>query len=319
MTVASYLDQWLEDQVAPHNAPTTLRSYRGVVEGHITGKYGIGAMKLRDLTPKAISSLYSALRKRGVGERTRQLAHVVLHRALRDAHRQELIVRNPAALVTAPTYQAKQMTPLTSGQVKKLLAAAKGDRLEALYVVAVFSGAREGELLALTWSDFNADQSVIRIRQSQQDLNGVVSLAPTKTDTSRRTVHLPQIAVRALREHRKRAKVANLPIGPDDRVFTAPKGGPLRRKNMLTREFKPLLERGGIPTTVRFHDLRHSAASLLLIEGVHPKIVQAQLGHARIGVTLDTYSHLIPSLAKGAMSKLDAAFGPRKKARSQGT
>jgi integrase len=311
-TLAVFLTDWLEESVAPSLQPTTLRSYKGIVDGHISGAHGIGHLKLRDVTPKAISSFYARLRRRHVGDRTLQLTHAVLHRALRHALRQELIPRNPASLVDAPSYRAAQMQPLTSAQIKKFLAASKGERLEALYVLAVLSGARQGELFALEWRDVDFDHGIIRIRQSQQDVNGVVTIAPTKTETSRRQVYLPKVAIDALREHRKRAIAEKLSVGLGDLVFRAPEGGPLRRSNVLSRSFKPLLERAGLPD-VRFHDLRHSYATKLLSSGADAKIIQAQLGHARIGVTLDTYAHLIPSLAKGAVRKLDDAFGPSRK------
>ncbi|MGA8574496.1 MAG: site-specific integrase [Candidatus Cybelea sp.] len=312
-TLASFLGEWLEEQVAPSLQPTTLRSYKGSVDCQINGEHGLGGLKLRDVTPKEISSFYARLRKHGAGDRTLQLTHAVLHRALRHALRQELIPRNPAALVDAPTYKARKMNPLTNAQIKKFLAAAKDDRLEALYVLAVLSGVREGELLALEWRDFDPVKGIVRVRQSQQDVNGVVTIAPTKTDTSRRQVYLPKVAVNALREHRKRMTGDELPVGPEDRVFTAPRGGPLRRKNFLSRSFKPLLERAGLLKTTRFHDLRHTYATKLLTSGADPKVIQSQLGHSKIGVTLDTYAHLMPSLAKSAVRKLDDAFGPSKK------
>jgi integrase len=291
---------------------TTYRSYKGIVDHHINGPSGIGHLKLRDVTPRAISSFQARLRQNGVGTRTLQLTHAVLHRALRFAVRQELIPRNPASLVDPPQYKASAIRPLTTEQVKDLLAAAKGDRLEALYVLAALSGARQGELLALEWRDFDPEEGTISIQRSQQDVNGVVSIAETKTDASRRLVYLPEVATDALIEHRKRQSEAGKPAGPDDRIFTAPEGGPLQRKNMMSRSFKPLLKRAGIPTSTRFHDLRHTYATELLTAGANVKIIQAQLGHSKIGVTLDTYAHLIPSLAKDAVRSLDRSFGPRK-------
>ena len=307
-TLSAFLTEWLDEEIAPKRRATTLRSYKGAVDGHIVGDNGIGNLKLRDVTPKALTSFYSRLRKDGVGPRTLQLVHAVLRRALRHAVRQELIPRNPASLVDAPTYTAKPISPLTSAQIAKLLKAAQGDRLEALYVLAVLSGARQGELFALRWRDFNPRNATLQIRFSQQDVNGVVAVTETKTDASRRLIYLPAIAVKALREHRARMKVERAATGTDDAIFVAPEGGPLRRKNVLSRSFKPLLKRAGLPD-VRFHDLRHTYATELLTSGADPKVIQAQLGHSKIGVTLDTYAHLVPSLAKGAVAKLDARFG----------
>jgi integrase len=315
-TLSAFLTEWLNEEISPKKRATTLRSYKGIVDGHINGERGIGHLKLRDVTPKVISSFYARLRKHDVGARTLQLTHAVLHRALRHAVRQELVVRNAASLVDAPTYNAKQMRPLTSAQIAKFLKAASGDRLEALYVLAVLSGARQGELFALRWRDFEAARATIQIRFSQQDVNGVVTITETKTDASRRLIYLPAVVVKALREHRKRAKAEGMPIGLDDPIFTAPGGGPLRRKNVLSRSFKPLLKRAGLPD-VRFHDLRHTYATELLISGADAKVIQAQLGHSKIGVTLDTYAHLMPSLARGAVRKLDNVFGVTRKGSSR--
>lgn len=307
-TLSAFLTEWLDEEISPKKRATTLRSYKGIVAGHINGDRGIGHLKLRDITPKAISSFYARLRKHDVGARTLQLTHAVLHRALRHAVRQELVVRNAASLVDAPTYNAKQMRPLTSAQIAKFLKAASGDRLEALYVLAVLSGARQGELFALRWRDFDAARATIQIRFSQQDVNGIVTITETKTEASRRLIYLPAVAVRALREHRRNMKAQSMRIGLDDPIFTAPGGGPLRRKNVLSRSFKPLLKQAGLPN-VRFHDLRHTYATELLTSGADPKVIQAQLGHSKIAVTLDTYAHLVPSLAKSAVAKLDATFG----------
>jgi integrase len=307
-TLAAFITEWLDEEIAPKKRATTLRSYKGIVEGHIDGEHGIGHLKLRDVTPKAITSFYARLRKQDVGARTLQLTHAVLHRALRHAVRQELVVRNAAAMVDSPAYKAKQMRPLTSSQIARFLKAATADRLEALYVLAVLSGARQGELFALRWRDFDSARATVQIRFSQQDVNGVVTVTATKTEASRRLIYLPAVAVRALREHRRRMKTEGMPIGPDNAIFVAPEGGPLRRKNVLSRSFKPLLKRAGLPD-VRFHDLRHTYATELLTSGADAKVIQSQLGHSKIGVTLDTYAHLMPSLAKGAVAKLDRTFG----------
>ncbi len=317
-TLGPFLSDWLEQSVAPALKATTLRSYKGIVDVHINGAHGIGHLKLKDVSPRSISAFYARLRRQGIGDRTIQLTHAVLHRALRFALRQDLIPRNPASLVDAPSYRSRQMQHLTTAQIKKLLKAAKGDQLEALIVLAVLSGARQGELFALEWGDLDLAHGTMSIRRSQQDVNGVVSIVQTKTEASRRRVYLPKVAIEALRGHRERAAAKGAPLGTGDLVFTAPGGGPLRRNNVISRSFKPLLERAKLPP-IRFHDLRHSYATTLLSSGADAKIIQAQLGHARIGVTLDTYAHLLPSLAKGAVRKLDDAFGgARKKSPARG-
>jgi integrase len=316
-TLATFLTEWLDESVAPTLRPPTLRSYTGAVS-HIAGPHGIGNVKLRDLNPQVITKFYARLRRDEVGARTQLLVHAVLRRALNYAVRQELIIRNPALGVDAPTYTAKRIQPLTGPQIRQFLAAAKGDRLEALYVLAVLSGARQGELFALDWGDVDFDSATIRIRQSLQDVSGAVSIGATKSEASRRQVYLPKVAVEALRRHRRRAMANGLSVAAGEAVFRAPDGGPLRRSNVLLRSFKPLLVRAKLPN-IRFHDLRHSYATALLTSGADAKVIQAQLGHSEIRLTLDTYAHVLPSVAKGAVGKLDDAFGPKRRRKAQST
>src|SRR5205807_7025156 len=191
---------------------------------------------------------------------------------------------------------------LAPGQVIRLLEAAKGDRLEALYVLAVTTGLRQGELLGLHWDDIDLAGTALRVRHTLHELNGRLWIGEPKTRRARRQVDLPAIAVVALRNHRERMMIEG---HPDELVFCDTRGGPLRKSNLVRRSFLPLLKRAGLPT-IRFHDLRHTAATLLLAQGVHPKIVQERLGHSQISLTLDTYSHVLPGMGREAASKLDA-------------
>jgi len=150
----------------------------------------------------------------------------------------------------------------------------------------------------------------LTVRHALQELNGKLTLTEPKTKKSRRRVDLPQIAVNALDDHRK-AMLAEGYAGAEY-VFLNLSGGPLRRSHFHSQSFKPLLRKAGLPA-IRFHDLRHTAATLLLSEGVHPKIVQERLGHSQISVTLDTYSHVLPTMQRDAASKLDAVFDRTKK------
>lgn len=182
---------------------------------------------------------------------------------------------------------------------------AKGDPLEALYVVAVGTGARLGELLALRWEDATLEDASLSIRRTLVDINGKLEIGEPKTTRSRRRIDLPAFVVDALRRHR--ARIGAHPH-PKAWIFADSKGGPLRKSNVARRSFQPLLKQAGLPR-IRFHDLRHTAASLLLARGVHPKVVQERLGHATIAITLDTYSHVIPSMQKAAAAELDALVG----------
>jgi integrase len=187
-------------------------------------------------------------------------------------------------------------------EVTRLFAAAAGDRLEAFYVLAVTTGMRLGELFALHWPDVDLAKHTVHIRRTLVEVNGKLELAEPKTQKSRRSVYLPEMAVAALRRHR--ALMAAEGFGDVPWVFCNTQGRPMRRSHFHAYQFKPLLKRAGLPD-IRFHDLRHTSATLLLSAGVHPKVVQERLGHSQIGVTLDIYSHVLPGLQQEAAEKLD--------------
>lgn len=303
MKVAEYLQHWLEDSARPTIRATTYLNYSSVVRNHLIPT--IGGVKLSKLSPLHVQALHTALEERGASPRLRQLVHAVLSRSLRQALRLGLIARNPCAAVDRPQAPRKEIKALTGAEVERLFEAAKGDPLEALYITAVGTGARVGELLALRWEDIDLPKGTVAIRRTLVDLNGRIETNEPKTAKGRRRIDLPAFVVGALRSHR-----LNQPAEPHPTawVFSDSKGGPLRKSNLLRRLFRPLLKRAGLPP-IRFHDLRHTAASLLLAQGVHPKVVQERLGHATIAITLDTYSHVVPSLQREAADQLDALLG----------
>jgi integrase len=207
-------------------------------------------------------------------------------------HRALLVVLAP------PTGQRREFDTFTAGQVRRFLKAVRGDRLEALYVLAITTGMRQGELLGLRWQDVDVERRRLQL------------VRQLKTRQSRRAVVLSELAVTALVEHRQRqaAERERQGAGWEERglVFPNTVGGPLDPHNLRQRSFFPLLERAGLPR-IRFHDLRHSCATLLLSEGVHPKIVSDLLGHSQIGITLDLYSHVtatMQAVAAEAMGRL---------------
>jgi integrase len=205
--------------------------------------------------------------------------------------------------VDPPRVPKSEITPLDQQQVGKLLAAAKDDRLEAVYVVAIGSGLRLGELFGLQWTNVDLKAGRIAVRHTLTEVGGKLSLTEPKTAKGRRLVTLPRTAVDALIDHRKRMVAAG--FAGVRFVFFNSAGGPLRRSHFHRNEFKPLLKRAELPN-IRFHDLRHTSATLLLAQGVHPKVVQERLGHAQISLTLDTYSHVLPSIEAEAASRLDS-------------
>ena len=273
MTVAQYMTRWLEDSARGDLAPRTYHNYRLQIRRHIVPTFG--SVKLDKLTAAHIQSLYARKLRDGLKPSSVRYIHTVLHRALEQAVRFNLIPFNPAAKVDPPKVRQEEITPLDSEKARRFLDAAKGDKYEALYVLSVTTGLRMGEALGLKWSDIE-----------------LVFSEPK--NASRRTIDLPQRALEALRSHRKIQAEERLRAGSEWQdnglMFTTRKGTPLDAQNVVNRFFKPLLKLAGLPN-IRWHDLRHTYATLLLARGTHPTYVQKSLGHASVQLTLDRYSH----------------------------
>jgi integrase len=296
VALSDYLKRWLNDSVRGSVKPVTHDSYEMLVNNHVVPP--LGNLRLSKLTPAHLQGFYRSKLDAGLSPRTVQYLHVVLHRALKQALRWGLVTRNVAEAVDPPKVHKKEVTPLSPEQARAFLEAARGDRLEALYVVAVHTGMRQGELLALRWDDVDLDAGVLRVRG-------------TKTARSRRTVKLSNTALDALRSHLTRQleeidRVRSM-WWENGLVFATEIGTPLNRHNLVNRSFKPLLLSAGLPH-IRFHDLRHTCATILLSQGVHAKFVQELLGHATIAITLDTYSHVLPGMSSGTADAMDRAL-----------
>jgi len=235
------------------------------------------------------------------------------------------VYRNVAELVTPPRAPRYEMQVLDVKQSRALLRAADGDRLEALYVLALTTGMRQGELLALRWRDVDFQSAALSVRGSLSRSSAGLTVVEPKTAGSRRHIPLGTIAVDALRRHRVSQAAERLLRGPgwmdNDLVFANEVGKPIEASNLRRRSFEPLLKKAGVPR-IRFHDLRHSAATLLLSQGSHPKVVSERLGHSRVSITLDLYSHVTPTLQREAALAFDAlmagAANPRRSERVPG-
>ncbi len=303
LTLAAFLFRWLEDASRPTVRPSTHRRYGELIRLHIVPR--LGGLALSRLTPAHLQGLLVSMEQSGASPRARQLVYGVLHRALAQALRWGMVPRNVCDAVTKPRAPRPTMQVLTADQVARLFDAAANDRFHALYVLAVTTGLRQGELLGLEWDDVDLSSAVVRVRQALHELAGRLWLDEPKNSKARRTVDLPALAVAAVRIHRERMLAEGRPHGL---VFCDTRGGPIRKSNLVRRSFRPLLIKAGLPL-IRFHDLRHTAATLLLAQGVHPKVVQERLGHAQIAITLDVYSHVLPSMGREAAAKLDIALG----------
>jgi integrase len=212
-----------------------------------------------------------------------------------------------------PNASVKEIRPLSAPEARKLLEAARGDRLEALYVLALHTGMRRGELLGLKWEEVDLHNQTVRVRRTlTRTENGRrLAIGEPKTKKSRRTVRLTQRAVEALRRHLERQlediEVLGDLYGDQGLVFATEAGTPINPSNLRQRSFAPLLKKAGLPH-IRFHDLRHTCATLLLSKGVHIKFVQELLGHASVAITLDTYSHVMPGMGEQTATAMDETF-----------
>ena len=306
LTLGTFLDEWLEHSVKPSVRPSTYKSYSGLVRLHL--KPVLGHHRLTKLEPQHVQRFMNRKLKSGLSPRTVDYCRAVLRRALNQALRWGHVPRNVATLVDPPRAKRPEIQPLTPDEARALLDAVAGDRLEALYAVALAVGLRKGEALGLRWDDVDLEAGTLSVRKQLQRVDGKLQLVDLKTDRSRRTITLPSISVDALRRHRVRQLEERLVAGrrwsDSGLVFTTTIGTPIDARN-LSRWFHEHRERAGI-RRVRFHDLRHTCATLLLVQGVHPRVVMDILGHSQISLTLDTYSHVIPSLQAEAAEKMDA-------------
>jgi integrase len=306
-TLGIYLAGWLRD-IEGTIKQRTLENYAYVVNTHITP--GLGKIKLKNLKPEKVRALIRDKRDSGLSSRTVQLIHTVLGKALKDAVRDEILHRNVAAAVKPPKQTKREMHPLSPDQARLFLDAARKDRHHALYVVAITTGLREGELLGLRWEDVDLDAGKLAVRkQLTRTSDGLSFTAPKRGKT--RSVRLTGHAVNTLKNHRKRQLKERLSAGSlwreNGLVFASTVGTPVDVSNLTYRSFRPLLERAGLPR-IRFHDLRHTCATILLGKGTHPKIVQEMLGHATITQTMDTYSHVLPDMQDSAVIAMQEAF-----------
>lgn len=307
LTVAAFLSEWLAT-VGATLRPTTYSSYEMVVRTRLMPK--LGSLRLTELRAVAIDRLLRDLSARGLSSRTVQYTRAVLRSALTHALRRHLVERNEAALASPPRLVQQEIQPLSPDEIKSLLAQVRHDRLNALYVLALATGMREGELLGLRWRDVELAHGRLRVRHSLARIDGRLVLTEPKTTRSKRTIVLAGVAQEALRARRRLQLEERLRAGAEwvdmDYVFATTLGKPLDGVNVL-HAFQRHLARAGVPRR-RFHDLRHSAATLLLVEGASPVQVMHLLGHSSISLTLGTYSHIVPHLEDDTASKMDDAL-----------
>jgi integrase len=312
ITTEDYLTSWLKDSVEGTVRVSTYEVHRHMIHPYIIP--ALDRIKLRDFNPVHIRGFYREKLDSGLSPATVRKIHSILRKALKQAVLDGLIPRNACEAVKPPKVERKEITPLDRQQAKVLLGAASGDRLEALYVLAVHTGMREGELLGLKWEDVDLERGTLRLRHALVREGGKTVLGDLKTPKSRRSVRLTSVAADTLRDHLKRQLTEMERMGslyqPGGFVFATESGTLINPFNLRNRSFKPLLRRafGEDGPGICFHDLRHTCATLLLSQGTHPKLVQELLGHATIAMTLDTYSHFLPSVGDQTVRAMEAAL-----------
>ena len=297
ITVAQFVTNYMET-VGKHNLrPKTIESYSSLLKTHIVP--GLGKTRLSQLRPDHLQTLYSQKLESGLSKRTVHFIHSLMHKFLDQALKWGMVVRNVADLVEAPSPVRRQLTVWNREEVNKFLNHVKENnpRFFPLYVLAIYGGFREGEVLGIHKNDVSLLKGTVTVNHAVQYLmgKGVVITEP-KTDRSRRSVKLPATALNVLKIHTEGMESNQL-------LFTTDSGKPINPR-FLVKKFKENLKEAGVPE-IRFHDLRHTSATLLLSANVHPKVVQERLGHSSITLTLDTYSHVMNDIQDEAAEKLD--------------
>jgi integrase len=297
LTVGAFLDEWLATSVPARCRPSTARSYRETVERYV--RPAVGQVALAKLEPEHVQRMLAALTARGdLSPTTVRYAYAILRIALGRALKSGRVIRNVCTLIDPPAKAHRELRPLSAQQVRDFLAGIAGDRLEALYLAALGTGLRQGELLALRWQDVDLERGDLAVSHTLQ--RGTRSLAEPKTDRARRTLRLPRQVTAALLAHRSRQSIVPL-VGL---IFTTQHGTALDSRN-VTRYLQRHLARLGLPHQ-RFHDLRHAFATLMIESGEDLGVVSRILGHADFATTADVYAHLTPAILDRAADRMDA-------------
>ncbi|MDD5127587.1 MAG: site-specific integrase [Dehalococcoidales bacterium] len=299
-TVGQFLDRWLNEYARPNLAPRTTEGYEHMIRKYIVPN--LGTIYLTALKPEHLLKYYSDLRATGLSGRTVHHHHVTLHGALKAAVKWGLMVRNPAASIDPPRFDKPEMHTISEEDLQRFLDAAQQTEYYPLFYTALFTGMRRSELLALRWLDVDLILCQIHITRSLHHLRtGETVFRPTKTAKSRRSVALSPSTVQILHEYKAKQENERLHAGKllqeDDLIFPW-------LPDTVTHAWLKLARRVGL-NGVRFHDARHTHASLLLKQNVHPAVVQQRLGHASIATTIDVYSHIMPGLQAAAANGFD--------------
>jgi integrase len=305
MSLGSFLDLWLQEVAKPSVRHWTFKGYEVHVRIHL--KPSLGRLPLDRVEPAHVQRLLNQKLESGLSPKSVRYIRGTLRTALNHAVRWGYIPRNPAAVVDGPRVEYYESRPFSVEEARTFLKSIKGDRLEALYSVALTMGLRQGEALGLRWQDIDLELGMLRITKQLQRINGEFHLVEPKTKRSRRTLALPAITLNELRNHHARQQREREAGGPGwnyrDLVFTRGDGGPLDG-TVVSHQFHRLLDKAALPQR-RFHDLRHSCATLLEAQEVSPRVAMEILGHSHIAVTMNMYTKVVTALKRDAAKRID--------------
>lgn len=300
-TLDQYLDVWLSVSAQPRLRVKTYRDYSSLLDRYIRPR--LGTLVLGKLLAVEIQALYKEMLDRGLSSGTIRYTHAVFSSALNQAVRWKLILANPAEDVDLPRHSRSRFTVLDVEESRRFIAAISDHEHEALFAVAITTGMRPSEYLALTWSDVDFDRATVSVSKTVAWWEGKWYFEGTKRERSRRMIKLQNWVVALLRKCKETA----MSTGGDPRslIFRDADGCPFRQRQLARVHFKPLLRSAGLPN-IRLYDLRHTAATLALSARVSPKIVSEQLGHASVAFTLQVYSHVLPHMQDTAVLAIEA-------------
>ena len=307
-TTKEYCEEWLENIARYSISQSTFKNYCHYLRRHIYPK--LGRKKLVKVEPSAIQAIYNEMTDRGLSARTVHYAHTVFNKALKHAVAHRLLPSNPCNHVQKPKLVRNEMSAMNEQERQKFLEAAEGNRLYAYFNLLLATGLRPAEGLALKWQDLDSVRKTLTVVRSLEYVSGKAYFKEPKTPSSRRTIKLSEDTVSVLLEYKQES------AAPGDLMFGTAHGTPLGNSNVLNRYFKPCLLAAGlaeeeetpkgkkIVSKFRLYDLRHTHATMLMKENVHPKKVSERLGHSSITLTLDTYSHVLPTMQGAAVEAL---------------
>ena len=308
MSLDSYLDKWLETAAKPKLRAKTHRDYEALLRRYV--RPALGSRPASKIEPLEIQGLYADMQRRGLSARTVRFTHAVLRSALQQAVKWKLIPQNPALSVDLPKQARGEIQILNPEQARDFLKEAAQDPYHVLFAVALTTGMRPSEYLALKWPDVSFSKGTVSIARTLELIKGGGwRFADTKRARSRRLVKLQASVLKLLADYRdaqaRERDPGNGDVAAADLIFVNSSGNPLNERNLVQRNFQVILERAKLPR-IRLYDLRHTAATLALGAGVPAKVVSEQLGHASVAFTLDTYSHVLPHMQEAAAAQVEA-------------